>query len=114
MPALDAYQATQLDDKNSMSSFLLAHRIRHQSYAYAASLQGISVGPYDFDDAPDDLWFNQHASSHQALQQFMPFDSTVDMTVLTNYSWDSQEDFATWMRMHTLIHQLLDQAFGIF
>jgi hypothetical protein len=114
MPSLSAYQGLAFDDANAIAVWLLAHRFRHGTYDRAASLLGFTVEPYHLDSYPDDMWFANHASSHQFLQQFMSPDNTVDMTVLTNYSWDTQANFDTWMHMHTLIHQLLDQHFGIF
>jgi hypothetical protein len=114
MPAIDNYQSTQLDDENSIEAFLLAHVARHQSYAYAASLAGVSLQLYNFWDYPDDTWFANHASAHQVLAQFSIPDQSIDQTVLTNYAWDNQDDFATWMKMHTLIHQRIDQYFGMF
>ena len=114
MPSLDAYQGLQLDDSAGVSAFLLAHRIRHETYGQAAALAGVASGVYQLGYYPDDTWFLTHGSAHQFLLQFMPSDNSVDMTVLTAYSWDNQGDFDTWMQMHTLIHQLLDQHFGIF
>jgi hypothetical protein len=114
MPSLDSYQNLQLDDDDGLSSWLLAHRSRHQTYAYAASLQGTSIGPYDFEQYPDDTWFANHAGAHAVLQQFAIPDQTIDVTVLTNYTWDNQPDFDYWMQMHTLMHQRLDEAFGVF
>jgi hypothetical protein len=114
MPSLDAYQGLKLDDEDGIDAFLMAHWFKHQGLAYAASLAGVSVGSYNFRDYPDDTWFANHGSSHQILYQFQVPDQTVDMTVLTNFSWDTQENFDVWMHGHTLIHRLLDQHFVIF
>jgi hypothetical protein len=116
VPSLDAYIGLQLDDEDAISDWLLAHRARHDAYAQAAALQGANVQSYDFStsDMPDDDWFQRHATTHAALQAFMAPDQTVNLNVLTQYTWDNQEDFDTWMQMHTLIHQRLDQGLGIF
>jgi hypothetical protein len=113
MPSLDPWLRTKLDDQRSVETFLCAHWFRHQTLSYAASEQGVSVPVYDFRTRPDDTWFANHGSVHQSLFVFMAPDQTVDMTVLTGYTWDNQSDFDTWMQMHTLIHDLLDQAFGL-
>jgi hypothetical protein len=116
MPSLDAYQGLQLDDSDGLWSWLLAHKTRHTAYAQAAALQGVNAQTYDFGatSMPDDTWFQRHATSHYALQQFMAPDQTVNLNVLTQYTWDNDDDFQTWMQMHTLIHQRLDEGFGIF
>jgi hypothetical protein len=116
MPSLDAYQGLQLDDEDSIWSWLLAHKSRHTAYAQAAALQGVNAQTYDFGDnsMPDDDWFSRHANAHVALQQFMVQDQTVSLNVLTQYTWDNQSDFDAWMQMHTLIHTRLDEGFLIF
>jgi hypothetical protein len=114
MPSLDIFTGIQKEDDEGIQSFLLAHKCRHQTYAYAASVTGVSTPPYDFSGEPDDDWFVRHASAHQALQPFMVPDQTVDLTVLTNYTWQDDQSFSTWMQMHTLIHQRLDEYFGVF
>jgi hypothetical protein len=114
MPSLSAFQNLQLTDQNSIDCWLLAHKFRHQTYAYAASLQGVSTPPYDFSGMPDDDWFNRHANAHQALQSFMTQNNSVSLAILTQYTWDDQDDFTTWMQMHTMIHQLLDESFELF
>jgi len=114
MPSLDAYQGLQLEDEDGIDVWLLAHKFRHQTYAYAASLQGVSTPPYDFSDYPDDDWFARHANAHLALQAFQSPDQTINLTILSQYTWDNDDDFQTWMQMHTLVHQRLDEGFGIF
>ena len=114
MPSLSQYANTQLNDQDGIQAWLLAHRFRHQTYSYAASLQGVSTPPYDFATYPDDDWFARHASAHLSLQSFMVPDQTVDLTVLSNYTWDNDQDFSVFMQMHTLIHLRLDEGFGIF
>lgn len=114
MPSLDAYVGLQLDDQDGIEAWLLAHWMRHQSYSYAASLQGVSVTNYSFANYPDDTWFQQNAQAHYDLQKFMPPDQSVSLNLLTQYSWDNDEDFQTWMQMETLIHRRLDESFGIF
>jgi hypothetical protein len=114
MPSLFLYANTQLNDKNSLDCFLLAHAFRHQSYAYAASLQGVSTGSYNFQTYPDDTWFQNHAMAHYNLQSFAAPDQTIDLNVLTQYTWDNEDDFYTWMQMHTLIHTRLDEGLEIF
>jgi hypothetical protein len=116
MPSLDAYQGLQLEDEDGIYVWLLAHKFRHSAYAQSAALQGAGTPSYDFGAAnyPDDDWFNRHAQAHLALQQFMVPDQTVSLTVLSQYTWDNDDDFQTWMQMHTLIHRRLDEGFGIF
>ena len=114
MPSLDAYQNIPFDDCDAIAVWLLAHRMRHGTYAKAASLLGFGLDRQRFGAYPDDVWFAQHASAHQGLLQFMPSDDTVSMTALTQFSWDTQNDFDAWMKNHTHIHQLLDQSFRIF
>jgi hypothetical protein len=114
MPSLDAFGGIQLSDQDAIESWLCAHKFRHQTYAYAASQAGVFTPPYDFTIYPDDDWFNRHTSAHLALQPFMVPDQSVSLTVLTQYTWDSDENFSAWMQMHTLIHQRLDQGLGIF
>ena len=114
MPSLDAFLGLQLEDEDGIDSWLMAHQFRHQSYSYAASLKGIQVPLYDLSQYPDDTWFNNHSNAHYALQPLMVPDQTVSLIVLTQYVWDSDQDFQTWMQMHTLIHQRLDQGIGIF
>ena len=114
MPSLSAYANVQFDDQPGIQGWLLAHRFRHQTYAYAASTAGVALPPYDFQTYPDDDWFARHANAHLALQSFMIPDNTVNLTVLGNYTWDNSDDFNTFMQMHTLIHMRLDQGFGLF
>ena len=114
MPSLAAYLGLQLDDQNGIDAWLMAHKFRHQTYAYAASRAGVSTPPYDFSGMPDDDWFQRHSNAHLALQSFMAPDQTVSLTLLTQYTWNTQENFKTWMQMHTLIHQRLDEGFLIF
>jgi hypothetical protein len=114
MPSLDAYSNLQLDDEDGIDVWLLAHRARHQTYAYAASKAGVTIGPYNFDDYPDDNWYAQHTSAHLVLEQFSVPDQTIDMTILQNNTWDNQSDFDAWMQMHTLIHRRIDEYLGIF
>jgi len=114
MPSLSQYANIQLEDQDGLQAWLLAHRFRHQTYAYAASHAGVSTPPYDFQTYPDDDWFARHASAHLALISFMAPDSSIDLTILSNFTWDNDQDFYTWMQMHTLIHMRLDEGFGIF
>jgi hypothetical protein len=114
MPSLDAYQNVQLTDQDAIETWLCAHWFRHQSYSYAANLQGVAPPPYDFSAYPDDDWFSRHSSAHLVLQPFQSPDQSIDLTILSNYTWDNQDDFTTWMQMHTLIHRRLDEGFGIF
>ena len=110
MPSITAMQGLQLDDEDAVQAWLMAHRARHQSMAYAASLLGVTVGPYVLAGYPDDTWFANHISAHQVLEQFYNPDSTVSLSALQNYSWDDQDSFDTWMQMHTLLHSKLDQS----
>jgi hypothetical protein len=114
MPSLDLYSGLQLDDEDGIESFLLAHRIRHSTYRKAASLQGLALTAYNLGAYPDDNWFQQHALEHLNLEQFAIPDQSVNLTILSTVDWDNQDDFTTWMQMHTLIHRRLDQAIGIF
>ena len=100
-----------------MYSFLFAHRTRHAMYAQVMAIAGFNSGGQVLDMyPPDDAWFLQHANAHQLIQTagFMLPDQTVNLTVLTQYVWDNQSDFSTWMQMHTLIHDRIDQQLGIF
>jgi hypothetical protein len=114
MPSLDAYADVQLTDVDGIDCWLLAHNMRHMTYQKAASLQGVSVPPYDFEAPPDDDWFARHMNAHYALQSFMAPDPTISIAALANYNWDDEDDFDTWMQMHTLMHRRLDEGFGIF
>lgn len=116
MPSLAAYKGLQLDDEDGVWVWLMAHKFRHAAYAQAAALQGIGSQSYDFGSTnyPDDDWFQRHANAHLSLQSFMAPDQSVSLTVLSQYTWDNDADFQTWMQMHTLIHQRLDEGFGIF
>jgi hypothetical protein len=116
MPSLDAYVGLQLNDEDSIWSWLLANKSRHAIYSQAAALQGVNAQTYDFGatSMPNDDWHQRHANAHYALQQFMAPDQTVNLNVLTQYTWDNQSDFDTWMQMHTLIHQRLDEGLLIF
>jgi|SRR5882757_1407830 len=116
MPSLDAYQGLQLDDQDGIWVWLLAHKCRHAAYAQAAALQGVGAQTYDFGATsyPNDDWFQRHATAHLALQSFMIPDQSVSLTVLSQFTWDNEDDFQAWMQMHTLIHSKLDQSFGIF
>src|SRR5271163_3011262 len=107
MPSLDAYQNVQLQDADTMNGWLLAHRMRHIQYAQSAALAGTSADAQAYLAAyPDDAWFLSHASVHQILQSFYMPTQSVDITVLTTYSWDNQQDFDTWMLAHTAMHRL--------
>lgn len=114
MPSLAPYQGLKLEDQDGVDAWLMAHKFRHQTFAYAASLQGVSTPPYDFTGLPDDDWFSRHSDAHLSLQSFMVPDQTVSLTLLTQYTWDNEENFQAWMQMHTLIHQRLDEGFLIF
>jgi hypothetical protein len=115
MPSLDSFQNVQLKDEKTMECFLLAHRMRHIQYAQSAALQGVSADAQAYLAGPvDNNWFLAHANAHQTLQVFYTPTQSVDITVLSLYTWDNQQDFDTWMFPHTGMHRLLDQAFGIF
>jgi len=116
MPSLEAYQGLQLNDEDGIWAWLLAHKTRHAAYAQAAALQGVNAQTYDFGatSMPNDTWFHLHTTAHYALQQFMVQDQTVSLNLLTQYTWDDDQNFQAWMQMHTLIHTRLDEGFGIF
>jgi hypothetical protein len=118
MPSLSPYQGLQLTDERGVDAWVMAHWFRHQTYNYAASIQGVTVQDYNLQFWPDDTWFLNHANAHQTLLPFMNANDvlvgSVSMTDLTTYSWDNQSDFDAWMQMHTQIHQLLDEGFEIF
>lgn len=115
MPSLSAFQNVQLNDEDTIDSWLLAHRMRHIQYAEAAAFKGTSADAQAYlAQVPDDAWFLAHAAVHEVLQNFYTPTQSVDINLLTQYGWGTQSDFDTWMLAHTAMHRLLDEAFGIF
>jgi len=114
MPSLDAFLGMKYGDMNAMSAWLMAHQIRHTTYAKAASLRGISITNFSITSYPDDDWFANHMTAHLLVQPFAVYDPSVSLNALQDATWDDESSFADWHQMHNLIHQRLDQGLGIF
>ncbi len=113
MPAIDVYQQLNYDDVHGIFSFLQAHNARHDLYQQVANYNKFSFSNSDFSEYPDDDWFQRHYTVHAYLAQLVIPNPGTDLTVLTDASWDDQNNFSTWMQMHTTIHQQIDQYFGM-
>jgi len=113
MPAITIYQQTDFDDKDGIWSFLQAHASRHRLYNIATESMNLSFPRSDFNSYPDDDWFQRHYTAHATLAQLVIPNPGTDLSVLTDASWDNQNDFSIWMQMHTQIHQQIDQHFGM-
>lgn len=112
MPSLDTYGDLSFDDDIGMQAFLQAHAARHSSYQQAAELAGLAFANTNLTEYPDADWFQRHYVTHVELGTLAVPDPTLNLQTLVDVNWDNADDFYTWMQMHTLIHQKIDQYFG--
>lgn len=113
MPSIDVYQYISYKDQPAVQAFLQAHAARHSLYQQIAQRAGLNFANTNLTTYPDDDWFNRHYNVHVELNQLVQPDPTLNITDLTNYAWDSDDDFYQWMQSHTLMHRRIDEYFEI-
>lgn len=100
-------------DLGGLDPWIGAHDQRHRTYRKAASSLGIYLQSSPLATMPNSDWFGRHLLTHLALIQFtLPTSQYVTLS-LDTAQWREERDFYDWHNTHNLIHQRLDQAFGI-
>jgi hypothetical protein len=113
MPSITIYQQLDFDDKIGIAAFLQAHAARHSMYQQASVVAGFPFANTNLTSYPDDDWFQRHFVVHNYLQQLINPNTPSGLSQLTDYDWSDQDNFSQWMPLHTVIHQQIDQVFGI-
>jgi hypothetical protein len=103
---------TWKDDKGLLE-WLAAHDLKHQALAQALGRAGVTSPVFLLSQRIDDSWLQTHWTHHHLLAlQFAP-DSDSSSYDLQEDPMQSEDAFYQWHNIHNLIHQRLDQAFGI-
>lgn len=98
-------------DERGLEEWKLAHHARHLTYQRAASLTAALVQAVDLTGPIDESWFAWNMLLHEKLNRMTPGSSLLP-TVLGD-GWSDANSFDEYHRVHNLIHQRLDQAFGV-
>lgn len=101
------------EDLAGIDDWIGAHDQRHRTYRKAANLLGIFLQPEPLATMPDEDWFGRHLLTHLGLVRLASPSNAYATLALDVANWGSRELFYDWHNTHNLIHQRLDQAFGI-
>jgi hypothetical protein len=107
------YGDIELGDREAMRQWMAAHDIRHRTYSVALLRKGIVSQSPPLMDQLNHNWLMMHYIQHVILaKQFAP-DTTAQSHGLNHDFMESDKQFQNWHRTHNLVHQRLDQAFGV-
>ena len=101
------------NDKSSLEPWIAAHDQRHRTYRLALSSLGSFIQPAPLATTPNADWFGRHLLTHLSMLKVIPSDSSYVTLSLDVAGWTNESQFNDWHNTHNLIHQRLDNAFGI-
>lgn len=114
MSVVTPFGNLDFDDLSGLDDWIGAHDQRHQTYRLAASSTGVYLQAVPLATMPDSDWFGRHLLAHLALIQFSQPSAGSYVTISLDVAkWNTAPMFYDWHNTHNLIHQRLDQSFGI-